>query len=72
MTLTLCQEWLIIFCQKAQHFVQFGLYDFVQILPTYGSNTWQISMERLYTSDVSIRNSNIKYLIGKSNFAVDN
>ena len=32
----LCQKWLTIFCQRAQNFVQFGPYDFVQISPARG------------------------------------
>ena len=38
MASTLCQKLLAIFCQKAQNFV----YDFVQISPACGSNTYQI------------------------------
>ena len=42
MASTLCQKWLTIFCQKAQNFVYFGPYDFVQISPACGPNTYQI------------------------------
>ena len=42
MASTLCQKWLTIFCQKAQNFVWFGPYDFVQISPACGPNTYQI------------------------------
>ena len=42
MASTLCQKLLTIFCQKAQNFVWFGKYDFVQILLAYGPNTYQI------------------------------
>ena len=45
--------------------------NFLQILPACGSNTYQIMYERLLTSNVSIRNGNIKYPIGKSIFAVN-
>ena len=38
----LSQKWLTIFCQKAQNFVYFGPYDFVQISPGCGLNTYQI------------------------------
>ena len=36
------QKWLTIFCQKAQNFVYFEPYDFVQISPACGLNTYQI------------------------------
>ena len=42
MASTLCQKWLTIFCQKAQNFVYFGKYDFVQISPACSPNTYQI------------------------------
>ena len=46
MASTLCQKWLTIFCQTAQNFVRlfvkFGLYNFVQISPACGPNTYQI------------------------------
>ena len=42
MVSTLCQKLLTIFCQKTQHFVWFGLYDFVQISPVCGPHTYQI------------------------------
>ena len=42
MASTLCPKWLTIFCQKAQNFVQFGPYNFVQISPACGPNTYQI------------------------------
>ena len=38
----LCQKWLTNFCQKAQNLVGFRPYDFVQILPACGPNTYQI------------------------------
>ena len=37
----LSQKWLTIFCQKVQNFVYFGSYDFVQISPACGPNTYQ-------------------------------
>ena len=42
MASTRSQKWLNIFCQKAQNFVYFGAYDFVQISPECGPNTYQI------------------------------
>ena len=43
MASTLCQKWLTIFCQKKpQNFKKLGPYDFVQILPVWGPNTYQI------------------------------
>ena len=42
MASTLCQKWLTIFCQKAQNFVWFRQYDFVQISSAYGPNNYQI------------------------------
>ena len=43
MASTLYQKWLTTFIlQKAQTFVQFGPYDFVQISPACGSNTYQM------------------------------
>ena len=42
MASTLCQKLLTTFCQKAQNFVQFGPYDFVQISPARCPNTYQI------------------------------
>ena len=36
------QKWLTIFCQKAQNFVYFGPYDFVQISPACSPNAYQI------------------------------
>ena len=42
MASTLCQKLLIIFCPKAHNFVWFRQYDFVQIPPAYGPNTYQI------------------------------
>ena len=43
MASTLGQKILTISCQKAHNFVyQFESYDFVQILPEYGRNTYQI------------------------------
>ena len=38
----LSQKWLTIFCQKAQNFVYFGPYDFVQISPACSPNAYQI------------------------------
>ena len=38
MVSVLSQKWLTIFCQKAQNFVNFVPYDFVQISPACGSN----------------------------------
>ena len=42
MASTLCQKLLTILCQKAQNFVWFRPYDFVQILPACDPNTYQI------------------------------
>ena len=42
MASTLSQIWLMFFCQKAQNFVHFLPYDFVQISPACGPNTYQI------------------------------
>ena len=42
MALTLSQKWLTIFGQKAQNFEYFVSYDFVQISPACGPNTYQI------------------------------
>ena len=42
MASTLCQKWFtFFFCEKAQNFVQLGPYDFVQISPACGPNTYQ-------------------------------
>ena len=48
----------------------FGTYVFVQISPACGPNTYQLIMQRLETSNISISNGNMKYPIGKSVFAV--
>ena len=42
MVSTLCQKWLTIFCQKAEKFVYFGRFDFVQISPACSPNTYQV------------------------------
>ena len=42
MASTHCQKLLTIFCQKAQNFVWLGPYEFVQISPACGPNTYQI------------------------------
>ena len=42
MSATLSQKWLTFSCQKAQNFVYFVPYDFVQISPASGPNTYQI------------------------------
>ena len=42
MASTLCQKSLTIFRRKAQNFVNFGPYDFVQISPACSPNTYQI------------------------------
>ena len=42
MVSTLSQKWLAIFFQKAENFVYFILYDFVEISPAGGPNTYQI------------------------------
>ena len=42
MASTLCQKWLTTFYQKDQNFVQFRPYDFDQILPACGPNTYHI------------------------------
>ena len=59
------------FCQKAQEFVYFLLCDFVPISPGCGPNTYQKYTERLKTSNIRVRNGNIKCPIGKSNFALN-
>ena len=46
MASTLCQKWLLrtrffFFCQKAQKFVYFGPYDFVQISLVCGTNSFK-------------------------------
>ena len=41
MASTLCQNWLTIFYHKDQNFLQFGPYDFDQILPACSPNTYQ-------------------------------
>ena len=64
MASTPCQKFLTISCQKAQNFVWFGSYDFVQITPACGPNTSQI-MYGEKTFNVSINNGNIKCSIGK-------
>ena len=50
-------------------------YDFVQISPACGPNTYQIIYEETSkdysTTNVSVSNGNIKRQIGKSIFAVD-
>ena len=56
------------FCQKNSTF-WFEPYSFVQISTACGTNTYQI--RRGKTFDVGISNSNIKYNIGKSIFAVN-
>ena len=42
MASTLYQKLLTFFCQKAQNFVCFGLYDFVQISLACGPNTYDV------------------------------
>ena len=69
MASTLCQKLWTIFCQKAQNFVWFRPYYFVQIPPACGPNTYQVMYGD--TSNVSISNGNIKCPIGKSIFAVN-
>ena len=63
------QKWLTIFCQKAQNFVLFWPYYFVQISPACGPNTYQRRYGEIF--NVSISNGNIKCPIGKSIFAVN-
>ena len=50
----LFQKWLTIFSQKAQNFVYFRPYDFVQTSPALGPNTHQImygkTIDFLYVS----------------------
>ena len=71
MASTLRQKMLTIFCQKAQNFVFFEPYDFVQISPVCGPNTYQIMYGETLDSHVSVSNGNIKCPIGKSIFAVN-
>ena len=64
------------FLSKSSKFcVEFGPYDFVQILPACGRNTYQRmygeTLDFQHLSNVSISNGNIKYPIGKSIFAVN-
>ena len=40
MASTLRQQWLTIFCQKAQNYVYLGPYEFVQFSLVYGLNTY--------------------------------
>ena len=55
---------------KAQNFVHFLPYNFVQISPACSPNAYQIMYGELFqTSDVSVSNGNIKCPIGKSIFA---
>ena len=42
MASTLSQIWLPIFSQKAQNFMHFLPYDFIQISPTCGPNSYHI------------------------------
>ena len=66
-----CQNGEQFFGQKAQNFVYFGPYDFVQISPACGPNTYQIMYGD--TLDFQCQHQqygNIKYPIGKSIFAV--
>ena len=46
MASTLSKKWLTIFCQKAQNFVYFGPYNFVQTSPAFDPNTYQIMHEK--------------------------
>ena len=45
MVSTLCQKWLTVSCQKAQNYECFFAYDFVQICPPCGPNTYQLMYE---------------------------
>ena len=59
------------FWSKAQNFVYFGPYDFVQIPPACDPNTYQIMYgETLDFQCQHQQYGNIKYPIGKSIFAV--
>ena len=69
MASTLCQKLLTIFCQKAQNFIWFGPYDFVQISSARGPNT--MYGETLDFHCQHQQYSNIKCPIGKSIFAVN-
>ena len=71
MASTLSQKWLSIYCPKAQHFVYFLSYDFVQILPVCGPNTYQTMYWEDSGFNVSISNGNIKCQIGKPIFTVN-
>ena len=71
MASALCQNLLTMFCQKTPNFVWFGLYDFVQISPACGPNTYQIMYGETLDSQCQHQNSNIKCPIGKSIFAVN-
>ena len=62
---SLGQKWLTLFCQKDQNFVWLRLYALVLISPACGPNTYQITYEETLTSNVSIKNGNIKCPIAK-------
>ena len=61
------QSLVKIFCQSAQNFVVFKLYDFVQISNSRGLIIKKC-MDKFKTFNVRISQSNIKYPIGKSIF----
>ena len=68
MTSTLRQKLLTIFCQKAQNFVWFGPYDFVQSSPACGSNTYQIMYGETLDFQSQHQQCNIKMPDRKINF----
>ena len=47
-------------CQKAQNFVYFRSYDFVQISQARGTNIFKECIERLWITNVSISNGSRK------------
>ena len=59
------------FCQKAQNLVYFRSYDFVQILPACGPNTFQIMYGETLDFLCQHYNGNTKCLIGKLIFAIN-
>ena len=67
----LCQNGEQFLVKKLKIFVYFGPYDFVQIPPACGPNTYQIMYgETLDFQCQHQQYGNIKYPIGKSIFAV--
>ena len=67
----LCQKLFTIFCQKAQNFVWFGSYDFVQISPVCGPNTYQIMCGETLGFQCQHQQRQHKCPIGKSIIVVN-